>query len=102
MKNQDQGEAGQDHRAVRRVETKPTSESDASQSSESQGVTDKWYVHIVGPDDVIEKSSEIDALRSANAVNVTIERERRGHANDPNWPFAMALAVRSQEETDAS
>lgn len=57
--------------------------------------SDKWYVHIVGPDDVIEKADELDALRSANAVNIEIEGDRRGHANDPNYPFAIALAVKN-------
>lgn len=54
--------------------------------------TEQWIVHIVGPDDVIQKADELDALRSANAVNIEIERERRRHANDPNYPFAIALA----------
>ncbi len=52
----------------------------------------KWFVHIVGPDDVIEKADELDALRSANAVNVQIEREQSKHANNPNYPFMIAIA----------
>jgi hypothetical protein len=57
-----------------------------------------WVVHIVGPDDVIPKADELDALRSANAVNVEIERARRSHANDPNYPFAMAIARKANDE----
>lgn len=59
---------------------------------------EQWIVHIVGPDDVIAKTSEIDALRSANAVNIELERERRRFANDPNYPYAIAIARR---QTDA-
>lgn len=58
----------------------------------------QWIVHIVGPDDVIQKADELDALRSANAVNIEIERERRGHANDPNYPFAIALAKKESKD----
>lgn len=58
---------------------------------------DQWVVHIVGPDDVIEKADELDALRSANAVNIAIERERRHHANDPNYPFSIALVKKKAE-----
>ena len=60
-------------------------------------MADKWIVHIVGPDDVIPKAGELDALRSANAVNIEIEKARRPHADDPNYPFAIALAKRSEE-----
>lgn len=59
---------------------------------------DKWIVHIVGPDDVIDKDGELDALRSANAVNIEIERERRRYANDPNYPFSIAIAKRQEGE----
>ncbi len=59
---------------------------------------EKWLVHIVGPDDLIPKSDELDALRSANAVNIDIELERRSHANDPNWPFTIALARRATDD----
>lgn len=59
--------------------------------------SNQWVVHIVGPDDVIEKASELDALRSANACNIQIERERRHYANDPNYPFMIALAKRRSE-----
>jgi len=57
--------------------------------------SDKWYVHIIGPDDVIEKADELDALRSANAVNVEIEREQRRFGDNPNHPYAIALAVKN-------
>lgn len=60
-------------------------------------MSDKWIVHIVGPDDVIPKTDELDALRSANAVNIAIERERRSHVNDPNYPFAIALAKKQEQ-----
>lgn len=61
-------------------------------------MADKWIVHIVGPDDVIPKADELDALRSANAVNIEIERERRRFANDPNYPFSIAIAKREARE----
>jgi hypothetical protein len=62
---------------------------------------EQWSVHIVGPDDVIQKSNELDALRSANAVNIEIERERQLHANDPNYPFAIALAKKESKDPSA-
>jgi hypothetical protein len=60
--------------------------------------TEQWIIHIVGPDDVIQKVNEMDALRSANAVNIEIERERRGHAADPDYPFAIALAKKDSKD----
>lgn len=58
---------------------------------------ENWIVHIVGPDDVIPKSNELDALRSANAVNIELERDRRKFANDSNYPYAIALAKRQEQ-----
>lgn len=62
------------------------------------GNTEQWIIHIVGPDDIIPKANELDALRAANAVNVEIERERRRHPNDPNYPFAIALAKKEGKD----
>jgi hypothetical protein len=61
-------------------------------------MSEQWIVHIVGPDDVIQKVDELDALRAANAVNIEIERERRRHTNDPNYPFAIALAKKESKD----
>lgn len=50
-----------------------------------------WYVHILGPDDVIEQPDEVTALREANALNRHIARTRL--PNDPNEPWSMAVVV---------
>jgi hypothetical protein len=50
-----------------------------------------WDIHIVGPDDIIHHEDEITALREANALNVAMERERRQYANDPNYPYSIAV-----------
>jgi hypothetical protein len=59
------------------------------------GNDDKWYVHVVGPDDVIEQVSEMDALRLANTINVGIEREQCLHGDNPNHPYSIALVVKN-------
>jgi hypothetical protein len=51
----------------------------------------KWLVHVVGPDDVIEQPDELTALRYANNTNIRAEKDRREFANDPNWPYIIAL-----------
>lgn len=52
----------------------------------------KWEIHIVGPDDVLDKDSdELAALREANALNTRLERDRRRFANDPNYPYCIAI-----------
>lgn len=51
----------------------------------------RWVVHVVGPDDVIEQPDELTALRYANNTNVVAERDRRSNANDPNWPYIIAV-----------
>lgn len=67
----------------------------------SDTTSDKfWFLHIVGPDDLIPKIDELTALREANALNAHIEKERRQHANDPNWPFSIAI-VRTAGDVQA-
>lgn len=52
----------------------------------------EWEIHIVGPDDVIDKGiDELEALREANALNAHLERDRRQFANDPDYPYAIAI-----------
>lgn len=53
-----------------------------------------WVVHVVGPDDVIKQDDELSALRYANAVNTHAEKERRKFANDPNYPYWIAIVRR--------
>lgn len=57
----------------------------------------KWVVHVVGPDDVIEQPNELTALRYANNTNVVAERDRRSRANDPNWPYIIAVVRRADD-----
>lgn len=50
-------------------------------------MSEKWVVHIIGPDDVIEQPDELTALREANGINksvLTLERTE-------NTPFLMAV-----------
>jgi len=51
---------------------------------------EKWVVHIVGPDDVIDQPDEITALREANALNKVIDIQ--GSNCQPNAPHVVALA----------
>lgn len=59
----------------------------------------KWVVHVVGPDDVIEQPDELTALRFANETNRQAELARRDYANDPNWPYCIAIV---RQEGDPS
>ncbi len=59
------------------------------------GLVERWWIHLVGPDDLIPAPDELTALRQANEFNVQMEKQRREYANDPNWPFMVAI-VRKQ------
>jgi hypothetical protein len=50
----------------------------------------KWFVHVVGPDDLIEQPDELTALTVANNTNIQAEKDRRD--GGPNWPYVIALA----------
>jgi hypothetical protein len=56
----------------------------------------RWDVHVIGPDDIYPHDSELEALRHANGMNSLIAHERAKHANDPNYPFAIALVQEQQ------
>jgi hypothetical protein len=62
-----------------------------TQSNQAGG----WSIHVVGPDDVIPYDDELTALREANALNSVIEQQRRKYANDPNYPFSIAIVRRA-------
>lgn len=59
--------------------------------SEIRTKPEKWVVHIVGPDDVIECRNEIDALRRANQHNKQFAKIM-GEDHSPNDPYCVALA----------
>jgi hypothetical protein len=59
-------------------------------------MSNKWQVHIVGPDDIIPYEDELAALREANALNRHMERKRREYANDPNYPYSIALVEEAE------
>jgi hypothetical protein len=57
-------------------------------------MNEKWVVHIIGPDDVIEHTDELSALREANDINkavITLERTE-------NTPFVMAVVKDANTE----
>lgn len=51
---------------------------------------EKWVMHILGPDDVIEYPDEISALRAANLLNKNMAGEMSRQY--PNDPFILAVA----------
>lgn len=51
--------------------------------------SEKWIVHIIGPDDVIPQENELTALQYANAVNKTIASEVERISGGP---FMIAVA----------
>jgi hypothetical protein len=59
------------------------------------GIAEGYWIHLVGPDDLIAAPDELTALRQANEFNVQLEKQRREFANDPNYPIAVAV-VRKQ------
>lgn len=57
-------------------------------------MNEKWVVHIIGPDDVIEQPDELTALREANGINkavLTLDRTE-------NTPFVMAVVKDANTE----
>lgn len=50
-----------------------------------------WWIHIVGPDDLIPAPDELTALRQANEFNVASEKQRREFQNDSNYPYSIAV-----------
>jgi hypothetical protein len=50
----------------------------------------KYFIHILGPDDVIEQPDELTALREANALNKSIASKRNPDGNDP-WGMAVVI-----------
>lgn len=63
-----------------------------------------YNLHILGPDDIIPHATELDALREANALNLAMAEERRKHANDPHYPWSMAVveARAGDRQTEAA
>lgn len=60
--------------------------------------TCKWRVHIIGPDDLVLQPDETTALREANRLNIFISQERLKHANDPLYPWSMAVVEKDGVE----
>ncbi|WP_026600690.1 hypothetical protein [Methylomonas sp. 11b] len=57
-------------------------------------MSERWVVHIIGPDDVIDQPNELTALREANGINkalLTLERTE-------NTPFVMAVVKEAKTE----
>lgn len=48
---------------------------------------ERWVVHIIGPDDVIDQPDEITALREANGINKALLQLERTE----NTPFILAV-----------
>lgn len=59
-------------------------------------VVDRFVLHIIGPDDVIEQPSELAALREANRLNKGALSRMAGDGKDPL--FLAVVKDRSFEE----
>lgn len=60
--------------------------------------TDTWRLHILGPDDIIPMPDEVEALRQANITNIVLANLQRKNANNPNYPWSMAVVERNGKE----
>ena len=54
-------------------------------------IQEKWVVHIIGPDDVINQLDELTALRAANDLNKMIDIAHK----KPDDPFVIAVVKNS-------
>lgn len=57
-------------------------------------MNEKWVVHIIGPDDVIDQPDELTALREANRINKAVLTLARTE----NTPFVMAVVKDANTE----
>ncbi len=60
--------------------------------------TAKFQVHVLGPDEFYPMGDELEALRHANALNREIAAQQIKHAIDENWPWAMAVVEKVEQE----
>lgn len=60
-------------------------------------MSDKWVMHIIGPDEVHDMEDEITALREANKLNKRIVKWRNDDPS-PHDPFVVALVKNSSVE----
>ena len=58
---------------------------------------EKWVMHIIGPDDVIDMPDEITALRRANQHNKQFAKIMRKEPS-PNDPYCVAVAKNADIE----
>jgi hypothetical protein len=58
--------------------------------------TEKWVMHIIGPDDVIEYPDELTALRKANDLNKELMKAMAEH--HPNDPVILAVVKNAAVE----
>jgi len=52
--------------------------------------SEKWVMHVIGPDEIHEMPDEITALREANKLNKNIVKWREKDPS-PHDPFMVAL-----------
>jgi len=57
----------------------------------------KYRVHVVGPDDIVDFDSEIDALREANAINKVYIQQGAAHGWE-NSVLCVAYVYQVSEE----
>lgn len=62
-----------------------------------------WWVHIQGPDDLIEADGMLDAMRKAHANNAVMLQhlETRGTPVTEYSPLVWATPIRPGDETTA-
>jgi len=82
--------------------TQPDAGAERSQFAPAQGSASLWQVQVTGPDDVFDHTDELTALRQANNINRGVLDHRKGHENDENWPFMMAVVERVAETQNAT
>ncbi len=58
-----------------------------------EGLPEGFYIHLVGPDDVIASCDELTALRQANEFNIAAERQRREFSEQERENHPLAVAV---------
>lgn len=66
-------------------------------------MSNRWYVHLQGPDDLIPADGMLDAMRKAHADNASVLTflEERSHSIGPHTPFSWAIPIMPGDETTA-
>ena len=69
--------------------------SNIEKPSDAVPEADSWRVHILGPDEIFPMPNELEALRQCNMTNIVLANIHLKYANDPNYPWSMAVVERN-------